>query len=131
MLLTEEQITSPPDGTSFRPRTESTISLAPKPGDRTGLHENIASADLQNPSDALEILAQVADRAEEGESPGSEQIPGLPRPKRLRPAPRSQDPSPPKMDDYIHYRPVQDGLISPDMIYHLFSRFDVQIFSNH
>lgn len=81
-------------------------------------HEDIASADLQNPSDALEILAQVADRADEGETMDGEQR----RLKRPRPAPGATELGPPKMDDQLHYKPVQDGMIAPEMIYHLFSR---------
>jgi hypothetical protein len=82
------------------------------------VHEGIASADLQNPSDALEILAQVADRAEDGESPGSEQNPG--QSKNSRSQTRHQDISPSKMDDYWYYKPIQDGMISPEMVYQLF-----------
>ena len=115
-VLTDlDQLTSPPNDSSFRQRAASTLSISGKGGP----HEGIASADLQNPSDALEILAQVADRAEDGDSPGSEQIQGPS--KGFRPPPRRQDPSPPKMDDYLHYKPVQDGLISPEMVSHLFS----------
>ena len=87
------------------------------------VHENIASADLQNPSDALEILAQVADRADDGDSVGSEQThnQGQDQNRQLGHPPRRQGPSPPTHDDRIHYKPVQDGLISPEMVYRLFS----------
>ena len=117
------QLTNSPNDGSYGQRKSSSILLPIKPADRTGVHENIASADLQNPSDALEILAQVADRADDGDSPGSEQTQGQGQgqPKQLRPAPRRQGPSPPNMDDHLHYKPVQDGMISPEMIYHLFS----------
>jgi hypothetical protein len=115
VLADFDQLTSPPNDASFRQRAASTISISGK-----GVpHEGIASADLQNPSDALEILAQVADRAEDGDSPGSEQIQG--QSKGFRPPSRRQDPSPPKMDNYLHYKPFQDGLISPEMVSHLFS----------
>ena len=87
-------------------------------GERGPAHEGIASADLQNPSDALEILAQVADRAEDGDS-GNEQVHG--QLKGFGPVPRRQDPTPPKMDDCLQYTPVQDGLINPEMVSHLFS----------
>ena len=83
-------------------------------------HEDIASADLQNPSDALEILAQVADRADEGESLEGEQQGN--RLKRPRPTRGIQEMGAPKMDDQLHYKPVQDGTIAPEMVYHLFSR---------
>jgi hypothetical protein len=91
-------------------------------------HDDIASADLQNPSDALEILAQVADRADEGETmDGEHQGRGL---KRPRPTPGASELGPPKMDDQLHYRPVQDGMIAPEMIYHLFSRSVVRQYRN-
>lgn len=120
------QLTSPPIDPSFRNRQESTISLLNnKPGERTAVHENIASADLQNPSDALEILAQVADRAEDGDSPSSgDQNQGQSKQQQIRPTSRRQDLSPSKTDDYLHYKPVQDGMISPEMIYHLFSSYE-------
>ncbi len=103
----------------YQERKESTISLLGKTG---ADGENIASADLQNPSDALEILAQVADRAEDGDSRSSgEPDQGRSQAKQLRPAPRRQGPSPP-MNDQLYYKPVQDGMISPEMVYHLFSR---------
>lgn len=114
-------ITSPANDTTFRSRQESTISLIGKLGER-GANEGIASADLQNPSDALEILAQVADRAEDENSPERGQTPG--NSKSVRPVPRRQEPSPPKMDDYWLYKPIQDGMISPEMVYSLFSTYE-------
>lgn len=72
-------------------------------GERHSFHENIASANLQNPSDALEILAQVADQAEEGDSgsePQGQHFQNRPA-LRLHPKPPSMEP-----DDYIHYKPV-------------------------
>ncbi|KAE8452940.1 hypothetical protein EG329_012127 [Mollisiaceae sp. DMI_Dod_QoI] len=113
-------LTSPPNDTAYRPRQESTISIVAKLGDRA--NEGIASADLQNPSDALEILAQVADRAEDENSAEGGQTPGAP--KSVRPAPRRQDPSPSKVDDYWYYKPIQDGMISVEMVYSLFSTFE-------
>jgi hypothetical protein len=112
------QITSPQTDQPYRQRAESTISMLGKPG---AVHEGIASADLQNPSDALEILAQVADRADDGESSGSgQQTPGQPKNSRVQP--RGQDISSQKMDDYWSYKPIQDGIISPEMVYSLFQR---------
>ncbi len=112
------QITSPHNDQPYRQRAESTISILGKQG---AVHEGIASADLQNPSDALEILAQVADRADDGESPGSgQQTPG--QLKISRAQPRGQDISTQKMDDYWSYKPIQDGMISPEMVYSLFQR---------
>jgi hypothetical protein len=108
-----------PNEHNFRQRAESTISIIGKPG----MQENIASADLQNPSDALEILARVADRADDGDSPSGSQK-GNNQTKQLRPAPRRQDPSPPTMDNRLYYKPVQDGMMSPEMVYHLFSSYE-------
>jgi hypothetical protein len=105
------------------------LGLLAKPREQTAVHENIASADLQNPSDALKILVQVADRADDDDSFESEQTqPNKNQPKQFGSAPRRQDHSPPKEDDYIHYKPVQDGIISPEMVYQLFSRFAVALY---
>ncbi|KAH8587710.1 hypothetical protein B0O99DRAFT_526359 [Bisporella sp. PMI_857] len=79
-----------------------------QPYQRASFHENIASAKLQNPSDALEILAQVADQAEEGDS-GSEP-PG--QSLSNHPALRLQ-PNGAKIDDYIHYKPVYEQYHHP------------------
>ncbi|PMD30115.1 hypothetical protein L207DRAFT_520500 [Hyaloscypha variabilis F] len=118
----QTNITSPHTDQPYRQRTESTISLLGKTGERTAVHEGIASADLQNPSDALEILAQVADRADDGESSHSgQQTPG--QSKSSRAQPRGQD-IPQKMDDYWSYRPIQDGMISPEMVYSLFQSYE-------
>lgn len=76
------------------------------------------SADLQNPADALEILAQVADRHSDSDSPASQAGNGQQnsnRPSKL--VPRSS----PKSDDYFHYKPIVDGLIAPDTVYELFA----------
>lgn len=89
-----------------------------KPGDRA-IHDGIASADLQNPSDALEILAQVADRAEDGESTTSDQQGS--NLEHLRPPAR---PTPPNMEDHLQYKPVQTGMITPEIVYHLFSSYE-------
>ncbi|KAH8790957.1 hypothetical protein F5882DRAFT_449957 [Hyaloscypha sp. PMI_1271] len=116
-------ITTSQNHQPYRQRAESTISLIGKQGERTAVHEGIASADLQNPSDALEILAQVADRADDGESTGSgQQTPG--QSKNSRAQPRGQDISPQKMDDYWSYKPIQDGMISPEMVYSLFQSYE-------
>ncbi|PMD27036.1 hypothetical protein NA56DRAFT_667506 [Hyaloscypha hepaticicola] len=120
----QTNITEPHSDHLYRQRAESTISLLGKQGEtRTAVHEGIASADLQNPSDALEILAQVADRADDGESATSgQQTPGQPKNSRARP--RGSDVSPTKMDDYWSYKPIQDGMISPEMVYQLFQSYE-------
>jgi hypothetical protein len=98
------------------PNTSGTAPTSRQAGPTN--HEDIASADLQNPSDALEILAQVADRAEDGESveEGNQR-------KLLRPAPGRHDLNPQKMDTQLYYKPVQDGMMTPEMVYNLFSRY--------
>lgn len=87
---------------------------------RPGLHDNIASADLQNPSDALEILAQVADRADDADS-GGEQSQARNAFNGNVTRPLSVQQSQLSSDAYFHYKPVQDGLISSDLVYRLFS----------
>jgi hypothetical protein len=121
--LLSQQLRSPPIDPSLRQRQPSTLGMPLKPGERGAVHENIASVDLQNPSDALEILAQVADRADDGDSVGSDQNQGQGQGpgKQIRATPRRQGPSPPTQDGSIKYKPVQDGMISPEMVYHLFS----------
>ncbi len=107
-----------PNGSTY-PRAESP-SNDPKLVARGPVRESIASADLQNPSDALDILARVADRAEGGESPSSGQS-RTPQPNvggSLQWRPPFGTPKP---NDIISYKPVDDGFISPDMVYHFFS----------
>jgi hypothetical protein len=89
---------------------------------RPGLHDNIASADLQNPSDALEILAQVADRADDADS-GGEQSQARHAFTGNVPRPLSVQQTQSSIDAYFHYKPVQDGIISPDLVYRLFSTY--------
>jgi hypothetical protein len=92
--------------------------------EQTAVHDSIASADLQNPSDALRILDQVAARAENDDCPEREQTPNINnQPKQSGSISGSQGSSDSKSDDYIRYKPLQDGIISPEMIYDLFSRF--------
>ncbi|CAG8979931.1 hypothetical protein HYALB_00013515 [Hymenoscyphus albidus] len=95
-----------------------------KSAERTGVHENIASVDLQNPSDALDILAQVAHSAEDGESPPSDQPQNQARNHQTSPIESLHSPLVTNPDSYLHYKPVQDGMISPEMIYHLFSSYE-------
>ncbi|KIM94301.1 hypothetical protein OIDMADRAFT_106749 [Oidiodendron maius Zn] len=101
------------------------LSLPAKPGEQTAVHDNIASADLQHPWDALKILAQVADRAEDDGSPRSEQTRGNSnQPEQFGPAPWREGLNLSKVDEYIHYKPVQDGVMSPLLVYHLFSSYE-------
>ncbi|CAL3971231.1 unnamed protein product [Diplocarpon coronariae] len=96
------------------PRLESTVGLAGKS------HEGIASATLQNPSDALEILAQVADRADDSISPRSDGPPG--QAKRRAPLPRPDPPVP--LVDTWYYKPILDGSMSPELVYQLFASYE-------
>ncbi|KAG4443349.1 hypothetical protein IFR05_001138 [Cadophora sp. M221] len=109
-------ILSPQHNQPYRPRMESTVSIIGKPS-----HEGIATADLQNPSDALEILAQVADRADDSNSPRSDDPTG--QSKRRRPTLRPDMHLQP-METIWHYRPLQDGLITPEQIYTLFASYE-------
>jgi hypothetical protein len=66
----------------------------------------------------------VADRADE-DSPPSDQNQSQARQSQPRSIPRMKDPSPIKPDDtHFHYKPVQDGMINPEMVYHLFSNYE-------
>ncbi|PBP16990.1 C6 zinc finger domain-containing protein [Diplocarpon rosae] len=98
----------------YHPRLEPTSSLAGKP------HEGIASATLQNPSDALEILAQVADRADGSNSPRSDDPSG--QAKRRAPLPQPDPPIP--LVDTWYYKPIQNGSMSPEMVYQLFASYE-------
>jgi hypothetical protein len=116
--------TPPAPGLTWHTPISSTTTGSDPISRQTGPrnHEDIASADLQNPSDALEILAQVADRADEGDTMEGDQTGN--QLKRPRPAPGTQELIPPKIDDQqLYYKPVQDGRIAPEMVYHLFSRY--------
>ncbi len=45
------------------------------------------------------------------------------QPEQFGSTPWGQDPSDSELDDYICYKPLQDDMITPDIVYHLFSRF--------
>lgn len=113
-------------GTPYSQRHSSTAN---KPViERSGLRDSIAAVDLQNPSDALEILAQVADRAEDVDSAG-EQLHGVEdRPaKHVRTSSARTNSYRPGRDDYFHYKPCQDGLITPETIDQLFTTYVLTI----
>jgi hypothetical protein len=97
-----------------------------EPGQQAAIRQGLAPADLQNPSDALEILAQVADRAEDGDSEPNDQQ-GVYHQKQFRHMDHRQDTTSPKMPDYFAYQPAQDGMISPEMIYQYFSRYSASL----
>jgi hypothetical protein len=112
-----------PSMTSYPPQAPSQSSLDPSLGPRVPARDSIAiaSADLQNPSDALDILARVADRADD-DSAGSGQG-NTPRPNQNGPTPWRTPPSPSKLNDHLYYKPVNDGLIGPELVYDLFVRY--------
>jgi hypothetical protein len=106
--------------TSYPTQAPSQSSIDPSLGARPPARESIAiaSADLQNPSDALDILARVADRADD-DSAGSGQG-NTPRPNHNASAPWRTPPSPPKLNDHLYYKPVNEGLVGPELVYDLF-----------
>jgi hypothetical protein len=112
-----------PGMTSYPTQAPSQSSLDPNIGPRPPARESIAiaSADLQNPSDALDILARVADRADD-DSAGSGQG-NTPRPNHNAPTPWRSPPSPPKLNDHLYYKPVNNGLLGPDLVYNLFVKY--------
>jgi hypothetical protein len=98
-----------------------------------------------DPASSHEML-ELASGAEDGDCSGSEQTQRNIRPKQLSlpeetEQPRninnqpehlgsiswSQDSSDSELDDDIHYKPLQGGIISPEMVYHLFSRFVIAL----
>ncbi|POS85261.1 hypothetical protein EPUL_003434 [Erysiphe pulchra] len=108
------------DGTNFTghdqqayPRKESTISLAP-----AKVHESITSADLENPSDALEILAHVADRADGKVIDGLSPLEGKDCPEIIAEKITS------RIDNSWLYTPLQENLISVSTIYSLLSNYE-------
>jgi hypothetical protein len=113
-----------PGMTSYPTQAPSQSSLDPSIGPRVPARGSIAiaSADLQNPSDALDILARVADRADD-DSAGSGQG-NTPRPNHNAPKPWRTPPSPPKLNDHLYYKPVNDGLMGPELVYDLFVRYN-------
>ncbi len=104
----------------YRPQPHSPSSLEPPIGPRVPARESIAiaSADLQNPSDALDILARVADRADD-DSAGSGRG-NTPRPNHSRPSNWRSPRSPHRSNDILYYKPVMEGQISPEQVYDLF-----------
>jgi hypothetical protein len=110
-----------PGMTSYPAQAPSQSSLDPSLGPRARGSIAIASADLQNPSDALDILARVADRADD-DSAGSGQG-NTPHQNQNVPTPWRTPPSPPKLTDHLCYKPVNDGLMGPELVYDLFVRY--------
>lgn len=116
-------MTSPSNESQYRDRQQSAMSLfnSAKPHQQAAIRQGLAPADLQNPSDALEILAQVADRAEDGDSDPSDQQGGY-RQQDFRHVDHAQGRESPKLSDHLSYKPAQDGMITREMIYQYFSR---------
>ncbi|KAK4978514.1 hypothetical protein LTR66_010544, partial [Elasticomyces elasticus] len=96
---------------------------------KTVVDDNIASADLLNPSDALEFLAHVADRA------GGNQLPPIIN-ANMRPAQRSSSSAILRDDNrqtngqgssngnVIQYPPLIQGRVTVDMIHELLVRYE-------
>ena len=91
-------------------------------------HANIESPDLQNPSDALDILANVAEKADNAECLDGQQQ--SEHADQSRHPPGTQKPGAPKTDDQLYYKPVQDGLITSQMVYRLFSMYVFNLLSH-
>lgn len=89
----------------------------PIPATRVPARENIAIADLHNPSDALDILAEVADR----EDDESKRRIGVTQIDRRKSVSWQNDRNSTKLNDHLYYKPVNDGLISSSHVYYLFS----------
>lgn len=119
-LTHQTNITSPAN--EFRSRQESTISVLGPLGERAAIHQGVASTELQNPSDALEILAQVADRADDGDSSNSEPHGNYQHQRNLPVA--GQPSMMNKMDDRFDYKPIETGIISSEMVYQHFSSYE-------
>ncbi|KAH8821271.1 hypothetical protein F5884DRAFT_82009 [Xylogone sp. PMI_703] len=121
LLVPGPQFPSP----QYSHHTRSKQFLGSKLGDRDTINENIASVDLQNPSDALEILAQVADRAEGADSPRSDEMQTQTSPNGHGEYMSQEQNNPPSnSDDQLHYKPIQDGLISAETVCALFSTYE-------
>lgn len=92
--------------------------------------ETIASADLTNPSDALEFLANVADRAEGSQLPPIH-APGFntsPHQQRSdlsgrMPTPSSTGQTSSSMGNVIQFPPLQKGYVNLDMMHELLHRY--------
>ncbi|KAG9245482.1 hypothetical protein BJ878DRAFT_501274 [Calycina marina] len=95
-------------------------SAASEGGQHNHFHENIASANLQNPADALEILAHVADQAEGGDSESDRMSQDLPVGPALLLAHNLEIQEP---EDYIRYPPLQNGMLSIDAIHNVFATY--------
>lgn len=73
---------------------------------------SIESADFQTTSDTIDPLTLTNARAQDRTTPEEQQARGASVLQKI---------NSPYMDDIFQYKPVQDGLITPDMVYHLFS----------
>lgn len=99
---------------------ETSQHLMPK---ATRKQEDVTAAELHNPSDALGILARVADSQENGASNnGSPRTAGIPR-DRLKSWVEPAEPIGERTLDFA-YPPVVDGKIAPQVVYQLFDFFE-------
>lgn len=81
--------------------------------------EDVTAAELHNPSDALGILARVADSAENGQSNGSSPRGG--RTDRSRLKSWVEPMAPETVPTEFAYQPVLEGKITPQTVYYLFN----------
>jgi hypothetical protein len=126
--LTNDLPSRNPSKTAISPQRSLTIET-------DNLANSIASADLQNPSDAFNILAQVAHSAEDHNS--SESDPGDAQDEVDVPQDTAMFSHPPRplkdsgmMESLFHYKPITDGLVSHETVQELFARF-VRALSEH
>jgi len=119
--LTNDLHSRNPSKTTISPQRSSTIET-------DNLANSIASADLQNPSDAFNILAQVAHSAEDQNSsesdPGDAQDEvGVPQNTAMFAHPPRSPKDSGMMESLFHYKPITDGLVSCETVQELFARF--------
>jgi hypothetical protein len=123
----------PPSRTASNPVVPRRFSTAEPQNQRKRSHplslsNSIATANLQNPSDAIDILAQVANHTEDAEPSESEaegsqnEIPSS-RSATIFAHPQRSLRDSSMMEFSFDYKPVMDGLISYETVFELFTRF--------
>jgi hypothetical protein len=105
----------------------TTEAQTSQPTTRMTVDETIASANLQNPSDALEFLANVAGRTEGAQSPSVHDSIYARSPHPSGTIQHAQDITPSSAHpspsiNQIHFPPYQKGYVSLDMIQSLLDR---------
>ncbi|KDN60519.1 putative fungal specific transcription factor domain-containing protein [Colletotrichum sublineola] len=119
------------DGSSGRPASwPGSVSQPDSPGGQSthSLHSSgdieghITSSDLLNPSDALNLLAQVADLDDEEAHEGIQDLPSIKSGCSDKRSPKrgSRKPSTPAV---THYPPISDGILSASVASRLLSSY--------